>query len=305
MESRAHHVLIGVFTLVVIAVAVFFCLWLNGLGGERSVNFYTVVFKQSVSGLSRGSSVQYSGINVGDVVSLRLDPKNMGQVLVRIRIAGHIPIKQDTGAKLTLAGITGTSLIQLINGSPDSPLLVSKDDSDPIIIASPSPLTAFLDNGESFVSNINEVLVNAQQFLAPQNARNLALTLEHLEQATGALAAQRDHLGELVQQMKSASIQANLAMQQTNRLLSGPGTDVMNNLQQTMSSLAVSSQRIEQIIAQNPDALNNGVQSIAEIGPILVELRGTLASVRSMSRNLENSPRRFFLGSGNLQEFQP
>lgn len=305
MESRAHHVLIGVFTVTVVVAGLFFSLWLSGLAGDRSVNFYTVVFNQSVNGLSRGSSVQYSGIKVGDVVQLILDPNDMRRVLARIRVVGHIPIRQDTGAKLVPAGITGTSLIQLTNGTPDSPLLVSKDDGDPVIVASPSTLSAALASGEDLIVNLNTILTNAQPFLIPDNARNLALTLAHLEQASGALAQQRDNVGELVQQMKSASSQANLVMQQTSHLLLGPGTEAMNNLQQATASLVTSSKQVEYIIAQNQEAFHGGAQGIAEIGPMLTELRGTLAGVRSITRNLENNPRRFLLGRENLEEFKP
>lgn len=195
MESRAHHVLIGVFTVAVVVAALLFSLWLSGLGGDRSVNFYTVIFNQAVNGLSRGSTVQYSGIKVGDVVQLTLDPNDTRRVLARIRVVGHVPIRQDTGAQLIPAGITGTSLIQLSNGAPESPLLVSTNGNDPVIVAEPSTLHTALANGEDIMNNLNATLSNAQQFMSHDNANNLALSLEHLAQVSGALAQQRDHFG--------------------------------------------------------------------------------------------------------------
>jgi len=71
------------------------------------------------------------------------------------------------------------------------------------------------------------------------------------------------------------------------------------------SSLAASSKQIEQIISQNQGALNGGAQSIAEIGPAIAELRTTLASVRAISRKLENNPGAYLLGKDKIQEFQP
>jgi len=99
METRAHHVLIGLFTVLVAAAAVLFCLWLNKSSGDKNLNYYTVVFNEAVSGLSKGSPVQYSGIKVGDVVGLTLDPQDPRKVLARIRVEGNIPIKQDTGGQ--------------------------------------------------------------------------------------------------------------------------------------------------------------------------------------------------------------
>lgn len=305
METRAHHVLIGLFTLLVAAAALIFCLWLTKAGRDRDVDYYTVIFNEEVSGLSRGSPVQYSGIKVGDVVSLSLDPEDPRKVRARIRVTGRAPIKEDTGAKLALAGITGTALIQLTNGSPQSPRLVSRDDQDPVIIASPSPLSSLLSNGEDLLSNVNEVLLNAKLFLAPDNARRLGDTLSHLEQLTSTLASQRGSASQAMQELAEAARQANLAMQNANQMLSTRGSDAMNNLQQAMRSLASSSARIETLIQQNQAALNNGAQGLADIGPAISELRGTLASVRSISRKLENNPGNYLLGNDNLQEFKP
>ncbi len=305
METRAHHVLIGLFTILVALAALLFCLWLTKVGQDRDVDYYTVIFNEAVSGLSRGSPVQYSGIKVGDVVGLSLDPADPRKVRARIRVTGKAPIKEDTGAKLALAGITGTALIQLTNGSPQSPRLESRDGNDPVIIASPSPLTSLLANGEDLLSNVNEVLINAKQFLAPENAQRLNQTLAHLEQLTGSLAAQRGNVGRAMQDLAEAARQANIAMQSANQLLSTRGNDAMGNLQKAMSSLAASSQQIETLIRQNQAALNNGAQGVAEIGPAITELRGTLASVRAISRKLENNPGAYLLGQDNLQEFQP
>ncbi|VFS49661.1 mce related protein [Budvicia aquatica] len=80
METRAHHVIIGFFTLFVISAALLFSLWLTKSGSDRQFKQYDVVFSEAVSGLSQGSSVQYSGIRVGEVTQLRLDDQNPSKV---------------------------------------------------------------------------------------------------------------------------------------------------------------------------------------------------------------------------------
>ena len=137
METRAHHVLIGLFTVIVVAGALLFGLWLAKSSVDTEFKDYEIVFNEAVSGLSKGSAVQYSGIKVGDVVTLRLDPKDPRRVLARIRLGGDTPIKEDTQAKLALTGITGTSIIQLSGGTPQSPTLKGKGGDLPTIVASP------------------------------------------------------------------------------------------------------------------------------------------------------------------------
>ncbi|MFH3991216.1 solute carrier family 23 protein, partial [Acinetobacter baumannii] len=71
---------IGLFSVIVIGAALLFGLWLAKSGSEGKFNYYDIVFNEAVSGLSQGSSVQYSGIKVGDVAFLRLDPQDPRKV---------------------------------------------------------------------------------------------------------------------------------------------------------------------------------------------------------------------------------
>src|SRR3546814_13039865 len=72
METRAHHVLIGLFIVILTAAALLLALALSKPDTNESDTYYKVVFNEAVSGLSKGSLVQYSGIKVGDVVELAL-----------------------------------------------------------------------------------------------------------------------------------------------------------------------------------------------------------------------------------------
>ncbi|MAE23259.1 MAG: ABC transporter permease, partial [Pseudomonas sp.] len=64
MEPRAHHVLIGLFTVLTVGAALLFGLWLNSSSSDRAFTDYEVIFNEAVTGLSQGSAVQYSGIKV-------------------------------------------------------------------------------------------------------------------------------------------------------------------------------------------------------------------------------------------------
>src|SRR3546814_20281963 len=95
METRAHHVLIGLFTVIVVVGALLFGLWLAKSSVDSEFKDYEVVFNEAVSGLSRGSAVEYSGIKVGDVVNLRLDPNDPRRVLARVRLSAETPVKRS------------------------------------------------------------------------------------------------------------------------------------------------------------------------------------------------------------------
>ncbi|WP_373191000.1 MlaD family protein, partial [Halomonas sp.] len=218
MEPSAHHVLIGLFTVITLGSALLFALWLGKSSVDRDYAWYEVGFNRAVSGLSEGNAVQYSGIEVGDVVRLRLDPRDPRQVRALIRVYSDVPIKQDTRASLALANITGTMNIQLSGGTPQSPRLEGDRADPPLIQAEPSPLSSLLSNSEELFTQVDRLLTNANQLLSDENAERLTRTLGNLELASQSLVDQRTTLGEVMARFGEAGEQLKASLQGFNRL---------------------------------------------------------------------------------------
>lgn len=312
METRAHHVLIGLFTVIVVTAALLFALWLAKSSSDRQFADYQVVFNEAVTGLSKGSAVQYNGIKVGDVTQLRLDKQDPRKVLATIRLGADTPVRQDTHAKLALTGVTGLAIIQLSGGSPQSPMLEGKDDQLPVIVADPSPLSRLLANGEDLVLNINEVVARANQMLSPENIDHISRTLDHLDQATGAIASQRDDIRVLLQQLAQASKQANDTLAQTdelirhaNGLVDNQGRATLDSARNAMASLERSTANIDRLLNNNSAAISGGMQGFSELGPAVRELRDAAASLRTISRRFDDNPAGFLLGRDRNKEFVP
>ena len=312
METRAHHVMIGLFSVIVVVGAMLFGLWLAKSSVDSAFQDYEVVFNEAVSGLSQGSAVQYSGIKVGDVTSLRLDPNDPRRVLARIRLAGQTPIKEDTQAKLALTGITGTSIIQLSGGTPQSPTLKGKNGNLAQIIASPSPIARLLNNSNDLMTSINLLLHNANHMFSRENVERLSYTLDNLQQTTGAIADQRGDIKVVMQQLMQVSKQASAALEQTtvlmrnaNGLLNEQGKQVFASAEQAMKSLEHSTATINTLLTDNKASVNSGMQGLNELAPAVRELRETLGSLRAISRRLEANPSGYLLGSDKNKEFTP
>ncbi|WP_430308935.1 MlaD family protein [Pseudomonas sp. PONIH3] len=312
METRAHHVLIGLVTVLVVAGAMLFGLWLTKSSVDDAFKDYEVVFNEAVSGLSRGSPVQYNGIKVGDVSNLRLDPKDPRRVLARVRLSGDTPVKEDTQAKLTLAGVTGNSFIQLSGGTPQSPELKGKDGKLPVIVASPSPISRLLNDSSDLVTNINLLLHNANQMFSSSNIERLSNTLANLEQTTGAFANQKGGISEAIEQLAQVGKQANATLAETqalmrnaNGLLGTQGKQAIGSAEQAMESLAESTATINSLLQDNRQSLDDGAQGLNQIAPAIRELRETLNSLKGISRRLEADPSGYLLGRDNNKEFQP
>jgi len=312
MEPRAHHVLIGAFTVIVAALAIVFSLWLGKLGQTAGERTYVVVFNEAVRGLNVGSAVQYNGIKVGEVLDLSLDQSDLSVVLARIKVQGDIKVKEDTQARLVLTGITGASIIGLSGGSLDSPELARPETGDPVIVATPSPIAQLLSNSDNLMTNLTSLVASAQQVLTPENADRIGRSLENLERLTESMAGQSDSFSEVLEAVTEASRQVNVALveatgliKNTDRLLDRQGAATLESVQQAMTSLENTGNSLNQLIDENRAGVNSGVEGLRQLGPALHELRGTLAGLQEVIRKLGDSPTNFLLGRTKIEEFEP
>src|SRR5690625_103840 len=175
METRANHVLIGVFTLIGALVLDFGALWSSRWASNSQWQQLEVHFLQPVSGLSAGSEVEYNGIKMGTVRDLRLSPSDPGRVIAIMDLDEQAPLREDTTARLAVNGLTGVSSIQLRGGSPDSPALKpASGKSRAIIIAEESGLQRLIDKSRSEEHTSSDVMLRLLEFMSEENAEQVS-----------------------------------------------------------------------------------------------------------------------------------
>lgn len=313
METRAHHVLIGLFTLGTAAAALLFALWMSYAAGERNYQPYRILFERSVSGLSIGSKVQYNGIEVGDVTELTLNPDDPRQVIASVRVYEDTPVKTDTRAKLAFASITGSMSVQLYGGTPESPRLVNQTDSmAPFINADPSPIATLFDEGETMIQNINSILINVNELFNDGNREQAGTILTSIAQITEMIASQQAALDQNMTLFGEVSRQATATLEsidtlslEATQLLRQDGQQMMRSAESASRDVASAAQRIEQLVNDNAGAVDSTLQGAQDIAPALSALRSTLTNLDRITRQLEESPADFFLGRDQVEEFRP
>lgn len=305
MEPRAHHVLIGLFTVLMAGAALGFALWLGKASSEREFSEYDVVFNEAVSGLSQGSAVEYSGIKVGDVAGLTLDPVDPRKVRALIRVMAGTPVKQDTRARLSITGITGAAIIQLHSGTPESPALRGEGRQRAQIVADPSSRSRLMSSGEELAGSVTRLLERANELLSSENIERFSRTLDNVEKTSASVAEQRDQLRQALQQMNASSREAAELMRSANQLLNGQGRETVERAGRLMASLERSSAALERLLGDNRAALDGGLQGLGELGPAIADLRETLGALRGFSRELEQDPAGTLLRRDTTREYPP
>lgn len=304
METRAHHILIGLFTAMAGAGLMLFVMWMSQSVVDSDIKRYDILFREAVSGLSVGSIVQYSGIRVGDVEQLTLDPEDPRQVWARVRVAANTPVKTDTRARLALLNITGASGIELSEGTPQSAFL-GGNDSIPIIEAEPSPLTQLRVSSEELLVNVTTLVESANRLLSEENSAYVTRVLSNLDTVTTALAEEQQVLREGLQSLVIAGNDISRLINTVEDLTLRHGDPILGNAGETLATMQRISVQLEAVVGENRDALNQGMQGIAELDPAMRELRATIFNLNSLVNRLGDDPAGFLLGGDNVREFEP
>ena len=182
METKANYILIGAFTLIGILVGFGFILWLAKVEVDRQYAYYDVLF-DNVSGLSEAGDVRYNGLPVGQVVDLRLAPRDPSKVRVRIEVGAETPVKTDTVATLQSLGVTGVSFVALSGGSPEAENLPEGE----TIRSETSALQSVLQGAPELLQKALLLLEDINDVVNPDNRAALSDILNNLASASGRL----------------------------------------------------------------------------------------------------------------------
>ena len=312
MEPRAHHLIIGLFTIIAFGAALIFSLWLAKSSADREWAYYEIVFDHAVSGLAEGNPVLYSGVQVGDVMALTLDSENPGRVRVLVRVDQSVPIRDNTKAGLVLANITGSMSVQFSGGTPDRPVLKGDRDNPPVIVAAPSAFNSLLTNGEQLLAKADLLLTNATKLLSGDNLENMAAIAQNTREATNALITRREQLSALLDRFdaagtraEEAAIKVSRVSDNANELLQTDGRRVLKSMDKTLEVIYTTMSRIDQLTRDNRGAMDSGLQGMGELAPALRELRSTLRSLNQFTRRLEQYPTGTLFGNETMKELAP
>lgn len=312
MEPRAHHILIGLFALAAVAGGLIFSLWLNNSDKDRDYFWYEIIFDQGASGLNEGSPVKFSGIRVGDVVLLRLDPDDPRNVRALVRVYSHVPIRENTQAGLAITNITGSKSIELEGGTPGHPILKGSRDNPPLIHAEPSTLNSLVATGESLLGKLDQVLTSSNRIMSDQNIDNLTRSLDNLQELSSGLMARREEVNAVFGSLKEITRLTQVTLDtfqrvgiQTESLLDNEVQSFISSARDATRTLERSTSRVDRLLVRNKDALNRGIQGVGEPAPALRDMRTTLNNLNGLINRMEEDPAGLLLGKERLQEFNP
>lgn len=220
MEKNINYTLVGAFVILLFACIVLSIIWLSAGLSIKQYTTYQVYMKESVSGLSLDSSVEYNGVNVGSVSNIALNQKNPQLVELLLKIKEGTPITEGTQAVLNVKGLTGIAFIALQDkGNDTRPLPILPGQSYPVIGTAPS----FLLRLDTAINKLNDSLFqlshSVESLLDKDNLRAIKQLLSNMNQISQTLNTQT------LPNTNQAIIHLNMMTQQFSTL----STEIKNN----------------------------------------------------------------------------
>lgn len=215
MKVRASNLMIGTLTLALIAGSLGAWLSYQRLAGIKQKVPFRVVFEGSASGLRKGGSVNFAGIRVGEVVSLKLDHPR--RVVALAMIDGNTPVRSDTQVGLEFQGLTGIAAISFTGGSDEAPPPPKGADGIP-------ELTADREGTLNTQEKIRVALRNVDRVIA-DNEVAIKDTLRNFETFTASLSGNGEKISSVIATAESGVAAADAAMDKTKDFLGRLASD--------------------------------------------------------------------------------
>jgi phospholipid/cholesterol/gamma-HCH transport system substrate-binding protein len=190
MKTRASNLMIGTTTLAVIAVAFVGFLGFRKIHSIQQQGPLRIVFAGSASGLHKGGGVNFDGVQIGQIMSLKLD--NPRKIVALVMVDNSAPIRKDTAVGLEFQGLTGVAAIALTGGAATAPPVPLDEDGIPTLTADLTETQSIRDT----LHNVDRVLVDNQATL--KNA------LLNFETYTASLASRGDAIDSIIRKADGA-----------------------------------------------------------------------------------------------------
>jgi phospholipid/cholesterol/gamma-HCH transport system substrate-binding protein len=269
METRANYVLIGAFTLAVIAAALGFVLWFQSLHSAKLRSPLRVVFEGPASGLRNGGNVNFNGIRIGEVMSVKLD--NPRRVVALVMIENKAPIRKDTVVGLEFQGLTGVAAISLKGGEEAAPPVPLDEDGVPILIADPNALQDVTEAIRATLQNVNRIVSDNQQ-----SVKN---SLHNLETFTSALARNSEKIDNVMARVDGVMGKADSLMLGLNSIGGGAAGGELANMVKAIKDLAEDFDK--------------------RSGALMADGRRTLTDISRAVNNFDRNPSRVIFGGSS------
>lgn len=316
MENKAHYALIGVFVLLALLASVVFALWLSAAQFNKQYDKYDVRFSGAVRGLSQGSEVRFNGIQVGEVLSIKLASDDPNTVLASIQVITDTPIDTQSFARLEPLGLTGLNYIQIFSGGePFVPITDLPSRGRHVIPGRMSQIDTFLDGGGSVIQSAQGAINRVNGVLTAEAIDDFHGILKNLRRVTGdidtsefdmaefnamisAIRQAADNVSKASSGVATASGSVDAAFKNDLVRLIARAEVSLGTVDKTLGSFDTAAGNTDDLIIDARDAINRLTNSgLNDLEETIDGIRRLVTTLGRIADQVENDPAQFIAGT--------
>jgi phospholipid/cholesterol/gamma-HCH transport system substrate-binding protein len=295
MEREANYTAVGAFVLLIVTMAALVVYWYAGSGDARDYRRYEIYFEGSVSGLNRGSTVRYLGVDVGRVVTIRIDSRASNRVQVIADIDSHTPISRQTLASLAMQGVTGLLYIDLLaSGDTKARMAAVPSETYPVIDSVQSNFDRLLASLPDMVGRATEVINRASRVLSDENLKSFAITMQNIQQTSANLPGTMRDAAVVVADLKASMADVRAAAAGARTLIDTSGPDLAaasERIRRISENLATTTANLDKLMSEHREDVGLFLRdSLPEMERLLRDSRRAAQEFRELSRSLKADP---------------
>jgi phospholipid/cholesterol/gamma-HCH transport system substrate-binding protein len=288
METRASYATIGLFTMVVIALAFGFIYWLKRTDGTGERANLPMEFQGTVNGLASGADVFFNGIKVGAVTNLGFSPSDSNIVEVMTSIRKDTPIKSDSQTRISFNILTGVAYVEIFGGSPSAPSIFTS--ATPVKLVGQPPAGDLMPALGRAAGQIDAAVSRLNAFLDDVQP-SVKKSIVNIEKFTDALG---DNAGQVKDVMASIGELSKTVSGVSNRI--NAITDAIDP--NKVRSIVENTDRVTR------DASKFSSRGLDELTAAIVDFRRTVSQIDRIASSLEKNPQSLIFGSeGNIRTY--
>ncbi len=288
MESRAHAIVAGLFTLLLGIGVILAALWFSRENYDRVT--YVLESKHSVSGLNPQAPVRLRGVPIGKVQSIEFDYEDPNVILITLLVKGGSRITRGTYAQLGAQGITGTSYVMLEDDGKKPEFLPPSTDKASRIMVRRALFDELANSGQELLSHVGKVAKQLESLLSDPNQEKFVGALAMVGSMSQRIEALAKAIEPGVKELPALTGDARKTMASADAAL----RDLTPALQEAKSALA-SVDKLAREYAQRAGALDRVAKSAEQIGNATQNAAGDitpratqlLEEIARNSRNLD------------------
>jgi phospholipid/cholesterol/gamma-HCH transport system substrate-binding protein len=306
METRARHLAVGAFVLVLVICGGLFAIWIAKFSGQVTFVPYYTRFSGSVSQLRIDTTVLFGGIPVGRVTDVRIDSENSELARVDFVVREGTPIRTDSQTTIEIQSIAGGVGLQISRGTSNSELLPPGRE----VKGGISPLEKLVAQAPNLLNKLTQIADNLNGMLNAENAAAMTETLSNLRDLSVSLNSHQQQLDALltngntaVNNFSEAGASLKSLADQLNKsagAMTGDARKAVQSFQQMSNAFKDTADQLNGVITDNREPLKQFTGStLYEATDLIAQLRELAGSMARISQEIERDPARFFLSDRN------